>query len=54
MGYLLTVPAMLGALVGGFLYGANPMLPWLFSFVSMGIALALSALHLRDPDTAEI
>ena len=54
MGYLLTVPAMIGALVGGFLYAANPMLPWLFSFVSMGIALALSVLHLRDPRQAEV
>lgn len=54
MGYLMTIPVMLAALAGGVLYSANPRLPWFLAFGATGIALALSALYLRDPEAAEV
>jgi predicted MFS family arabinose efflux permease len=40
MGAVLAIPSILGALVGGYVYEYNPMLPWLM----MGAAMLLSAL----------
>jgi MFS family permease len=40
MGAVLAIPSILGAIVGGYVYEYNPMLPWLM----MGAAMLLSAL----------
>lgn len=39
MGTLLTIPSIIGAILGGFVYGYNPNLLWM----SFGVALLLSA-----------
>jgi len=40
MGAVLTIPSILGAIVGGYVYEYNPVLPWMM----MGVAMLLSAL----------
>jgi MFS family permease len=54
MGFLITLPVMLGSIAGGYLYGHNPTLPWFFALGATAISLLLSALFLRDPKQAEI
>ena len=40
MGTLLTIPSIIGAILGGFVYGYNPNLLWM----SFGVALLISAI----------
>lgn len=53
IGFLLTIPVMVGSLAGGYLYSENPALPWVFLMAAASIALLLSARYLRDPQEAE-
>ena len=39
MGAVLTIPAIMGSLLGGFIYQASPRLPWFL----MGAAMLVSA-----------
>jgi MFS family permease len=54
MGFVITIPMMIAALSGGFLYGANPAYPWYFVGASLIVSLAVAALFIRDPSEAEI
>ena len=54
MGFLITLPVMLGSIAGGFLYGHNPAFPWFFISGATTISVLLSTLFLRDPKQAEI
>ena len=53
LGYLVTIPAMLAAFSGGYLYAADPRLPWLVSTVSLMACLVVSVLVLREQTQAE-
>jgi MFS family permease len=53
MGFLITLPVMLGSVAGGFLYGQNPAWPWFFVLSATAVSVLLSALFLRDPKQAE-
>jgi MFS family permease len=53
VGFLITVPLMIGSLVGGYLYAYSPVLPWILSGVALGLSTLLAALFIRDPDSAE-
>jgi MFS family permease len=52
MGFLITIPVMLGSLVGGYLYDANPTWPWMFALVAFGISVILAWRCLVDPQSA--
>ncbi len=54
MGFLITLPVMLGSIAGGYLYGYNPAFPWFFVLGATTLSLLLSALFLRDPKQAEM
>ena len=54
MGFLITIPVMLGALAGGYLYSANPIFPWLFVAGATALSVLLSARFLRDPERAHV
>jgi MFS family permease len=54
MGFLITLPVVLGSIAGGYLYGHNPAFPWFFVLGATAISVLLSALFLRDPKRAEI
>ncbi|MFH1086843.1 MAG: MFS transporter [Chloroflexota bacterium] len=53
MGFVLTVPIMIASLSSGFLYAAEPALPWYASSLAVLLALALTLLFIRDPHAAE-
>jgi MFS family permease len=53
MGFVITVPLMLASLAGGYLYEANPVSPWFLTSGAVAVAIALTALFIRDPQTAE-
>lgn len=54
MGFLITVPVMVASLAGGILYAANPVYPWYFFLFTILASIAVTALYVRDPKTAEI
>lgn len=54
MGFLITLPVMLGSIAGGYLYGHDPASPWFFALGATAISVLLAALYLRDPKQAEI
>lgn len=54
MGFLTTLPVMLGSIVGGYLYSYNPTFPWLFVSAATALSILLSVLFLRDPEHAQV
>lgn len=54
MGFLITIPVMVASLAGGILYTANPVYPWYFFLFTILASIAVTALYVRDPKTAEI
>jgi MFS family permease len=54
MGFLTTLPVILGSILGGYLYITNPTLPWLFVSAATVLSLLLSVLFLRDPEQAQV
>lgn len=54
MGFLITIPVMVGSLAGGYMYGANPIYPWLFVAGATMISVTLAARFLRDPEQAHV
>ena len=49
MGFVLTVPIIMGSLVGGYFYSANPTFSWLLLTGALAICTAISIAFLRDP-----
>ena len=49
MGFVLTVPIIMGSLVGGYIYSVNPTLSWLLLTGALVISTAISIVFLRDP-----
>jgi MFS family permease len=54
MGFLTTLPVMLGSIVGGYLYSYNPTFPWLLVSAATVLSILLSVLFLRDPEHAQV
>jgi MFS family permease len=54
MGFLTTLPVILGSIVGGYLYSYNPTFPWLFAAAATALSVLLSVLFLRDPEHAQV
>lgn len=52
-GYLITIPLMVSSLVGGLLYAANPAYPWYVASALMVLAIGVTIVFIRDPQTAE-
>jgi MFS family permease len=50
MGAVLTIPSILGSILGGFVYEYNPTLPWILLAVLMAINAVISFLFLYSPD----
>jgi MFS family permease len=50
MGAILTIPSVLGAFVGGFVYDYNPALPWMLLAGALGMNALISILFLASPD----
>jgi MFS family permease len=53
LGYLITIPAMIATFSGGYLYAADPRLPWLVSTIALASCLAVSFIVLREQAQAE-
>ncbi len=54
MGFLFAIPVMLGSLIGGYIYGLNPLYPWLLESILLLGSLILSLVFLHEPEKAEI
>ena len=50
MGAILTIPSILGSIMGGFVYGFNPALPWLLLAVFMAINTVISIIFISPSD----
>jgi MFS family permease len=53
VGYLIIPALMVASLGGGLLYTLNPIYPWIGSTVAGLLAIALTAIYIRDPHHAE-
>jgi hypothetical protein len=53
MGFLITGPLIASSLAGGYLYGANPRLPWILTGIALALSTLLAVLYIRDPESAE-
>jgi hypothetical protein len=53
VGFLITLPLMIGSLVGGYLYAFNPVVPWAFTGVALALSTLIAVLYIRDPETVE-
>ena len=53
LGFLVTLPLMVAAFAAGYLYEADPRLPWYLLSGILALCLALTALYIRDPKRAE-
>jgi MFS family permease len=53
VGFLITVPLMIGSLVGGYLYAYSPVMPWIVTGVALALSTLLAVLFIRDPESAE-
>jgi MFS family permease len=54
MGYLFTIPVMLGSILGGVLYDIDPTYPWLCILVTSLIQILTLILFIRDPSKDEV
>jgi len=54
LGFLVTIPLVLASLAGGYLYGANPVYPWLCVLVTTASAITVGFLFIRDPKQAKV
>ena len=52
-GFLLFIPLSLGALVAGYIFAYNTMLPWLLLSGFLVIAMVITILFVREPQKAE-
>lgn len=53
MGFVLTIPIILGSLVGGHVYSANPTFSWAILTGALVICTAISILFVRDPQKTD-
>jgi MFS family permease len=54
MGFLLSIPMMIGSFIGGYIYGSNPTYPWLLLSASIVLSLVVTIVFLREPKEPEL
>lgn len=54
MGFLLTVPIIVGSLAGGYIYSADAALPWVIMTGALAVSAAVSIAFVREPSTKEL
>ena len=54
MGFLLSIPMMIGSFIGGYIYGFNPIYPWFLLSASIVLSLILTIVLLREPEKPEL
>lgn len=54
LGYLFVIPVMASSLIGGYLYGLNPVYPWYAVGVAVIAQLICLIFFIRDPERAEV
>lgn len=53
-GFLLSIPMMIGSLIGGYIYGFNSIYPWLLLSASLVLSLTVTILFLHEPREPEL
>ena len=54
VGFLITIPLIVGSACGGLLYAISPSIPFLFVLGAMSMALILTIRYLHEPKNAEV
>ena len=49
MGFVLTVPIIMGSLVGGYIYSVNPTFSWTLLTGALALCTAIGIVFLKDP-----
>jgi hypothetical protein len=50
MGAVLTIPSIMGSLLGGFIYQASPRLPWFLMGIAMLVSAAICAFLMKPSE----
>jgi MFS family permease len=53
-GFLLFIPATIGAFLGGYIYEFNSAMPWIIQSVFLMLGILLTVMFVREPDKAEV
>lgn len=53
MGAVLTIPAIMGSLLGGFIYQASPRLPWFLMGAAMLVSASICAFFMKPSERQE-
>jgi MFS family permease len=54
MGFLLTIPVIIGSLAGGYIYSANNSLPWIILTGALAICLTITIIFIKEPLKKEV
>ncbi len=49
VGFIITIPLMVSALAGGYLYDFDPMYPWFFVCLTTALSVLITIFFIRDP-----
>ena len=52
-GFILFIPATVGAYFGGYIYDYNPALPWFIQIALLSISILLTYVYIKDPESAQ-
>jgi MFS family permease len=52
-GFILFIPATIGAYFGGYIYDYNPALPWFLQIALLSVSILLTYVYIRDPESAQ-
>ena len=53
LGFLITIPVMIGSILGGYLYAYNPAMTWLFAAGAAALSLLLALFFIKDAPQAQ-
>ncbi len=54
LGFVLTLPVILGSLIGGYIYSFNPVLPWILFSMALISCLIFTILFILEPEKPEL
>jgi MFS family permease len=52
-GFILFIPATIGAYLGGYIYDYNPVLPWFLQITILTVSIVLTYVYIKEPEKVQ-